>query len=216
MKKKLFPLVILAALFSLNSCGTTKAAEDVDQLLQAPVEQAEEALELLEQNKDELEAAQILLDEAAANRIESAEQAETAAQEEQDLNNADDQSQDDYLKEYPEPTEIEEPDIIDIPIEEIIAREQQKEKERAEQAELEAAIVEPVAEEDVTPPSEVNAGVPESVEGAEGVEETEQQENADLIEPTIEIQEEPEEIVIVPSRSVTLKKGETLVIRQHP
>lgn len=72
--------------------------------------------------------------------------------------------------------------------------------------ETEAAISE-IESESTDPASAVPdsaSAVPEPVEG--------QEDDSLSFEPQIQIQEESEEIVITPSRSVSLKKGETLVI----
>ena len=137
---------------------------------------------------------------------------------------------------YPILEEIEEEEIIDLPYEEPVKIESE-EKEETKEAEF-AELAEPVPESEILPPLEEKENAdelsavgetvytdPETEAAISGIESestdpasavpepVEGQEDDSLsFEPQIQIQEEAEEIVITPSRSVSLKKGETLVI----
>ena len=137
---------------------------------------------------------------------------------------------------YPILEEIEEEEIIDLPYEEPVKIESE-EKEETKEAEF-AELAEPVPESEILPPLEEKENAdelsavgetvytdPETEAAISGIESestdpasavpepVEGQEDDSLsFEPQIQIQEEAEEIVIIPSRSVSLKKGETLVI----
>ena len=204
MKKGL--LVLIAALsFLFYSCGSTKQGTEIPDNLEPEV-QIEETVEDVIEEASETVSEQTDTEE---DNTVSEEQNEKE-QEQTDSENID------LL--YPPLEEIEDPDLIDISPEEIEAQAQAAAKEAEQQ---ENQITEPVVEEEDLPPLPVadqdtalrepqgpqdSATVPELVEGLEG------QEN---LEPTIEVQTEEEaepEPEILPSRSVSLKKGETLVI----
>ena len=217
MMKKMFFIMLCAAGFSLISCGTTKGqdAGEIDSTGETTIAAPQEAetttpeeTDIYTENEEEQEDPDTFAEDALAE-----EEVQTPQQS--------------YDPDYPPLEEITEPEIIDVPYEEV-EKTQLEQKEKEEEAE-QAKLVEPVADEDVTPPedneitgqvfeenlvSSQSERLPEPVEGVEGIENTEEAEGTEEtpIEPTIEIQEEPEEIIITPSRSVTLKKGETLVI----
>ena len=196
MKKVL--LVLTAALsFLFFSCGSTKQESEITQELEPLVEQAAE------------EAVAQAIEETTEETSEETDQAaletaiEETAQETEDINEL-----------YPPLEEIEDPELIEISPQEIEAQEAAK-AALDEQAEIEKnKITEPVVETEELPPlpeveaeGESETAVPEALEGLEGQEES--------LEPTIEVHTEDEvepEPEILPSRTVSLKKGETLVI----
>lgn len=215
MIKKLFFVLMTSSLILFFSCGSTKQENQNSENLEAPL-QTEESLE---------EAAPEIQEEGLIQNQteEDSDQQEISDQEEsREEENPEASDQEDLDSLYPALEEIEEEEFIDLPYEEVQNKElDEQEIKEAQKAEL----TEPVTEAEVLPP------LPE---GAENTEQNSDQEdngandpnaatdpNAVLepaegetpIEPTIEIQEEPEEEVeILPSRSVSLKKGETLVI----
>ncbi|MBR4791650.1 MAG: hypothetical protein IK024_12225 [Treponema sp.] len=196
MKKGLFVL-IAAVSFLFYSCGSTKQNTDANETLEPEV-QAEEVLD--SENTQEAEQEE----EQAQNSAESEIADETSS----DTENIDEL--------YPPLDEIEDPELIDISPEEIEAQAAAAQKE-AEQNENQ--ITEPVVEEEELPPlpegeTVVSEENPADTQ-AEGLTDETTSEAQENIEPTIEIQTEEEtepEPEILPSRSVTLKKGETLVI----
>ena len=210
MIKKVFLVLITSSLFLFFSCGSTKPqAADVTEL-EPPVE-TEEVQEQTEQEQEEEDATEDA--DAAESETNSETQEESQeTEEDQDINLL-----------YPPLDEIEEPDLIELPPEE-------KTEPVDEQEEEKNKITEPVEEIEELPPlpesdSAVVSEDAESTEGSdsEDVDESEDTESDETenegegIEPTIEIEPEEEaepepEIIIVPSRSVSLKKGETLVI----
>ncbi len=215
MMKKIFFIMLCAVGFSLISCGSTKGqdAGEIDSTGETTIAAPEELQEALEEGLQEAaeQAQAAALEEADVYGENETQQEAPAVQENQSAGQT-------YDPDYPPLEEIDEPDIIDIPVEELIKLEQEKE----EQAQVEnQKIEEPVPEPEELPPlppaeemddtalqqaqGALSDRVPEPVEGVEGADET-------PVEPVIEIQEEPEEIIITPSRSVSLKKGETLVI----
>ena len=197
MIKKVFLVLISLSLFLFFSCGSTKPeAANVNE--PEPPVQTEEVQEQSDQEQEE------------QAQIEDAEETETNTEVQEDSQKSEDAEEDEDINSlYPPLDEIEEPDLIELePVEQTTVVDEQEEEKNQ--------ITEPVEEVEELPP------LPEAVEEAEGAETEEGLEGAEGtetdegIEPTIEIEseeEEPEpEIVIVPSRSVTLKKGETLVI----
>lgn len=209
MMKKMFFIMLCAAGFSLISCGTTKGQEagEIDSTGETTIAAPQEAetttpeeTDIDAENEEEQEEPDTFTEDALAE-----EEAQTPQQS--------------YDSDYPPLEEISEPEIIDVPYEEV-ERTQLEQKEKEEEAE-QAKLVEPVADEDVTPPEdneitgqvfEENLVSSQSERHPEALEGPQEDDAQSPIEPTIEIQEEPEEIIITPSRSVTLKKGETLVI----
>ncbi len=211
MIKKVFLVLISLSLFLFFSCGSTKTEAPAVTEIEPPVE-TEEVAQEAEQTEEP--AAQ---EEQEA--VEETQEEEPAAEAEEDINEL-----------YPPLDEIEEPDLIELMPEEPTAPVDEQEEEKNQ-------ITEPVEEIEELPPlpdsnedealrqvqgpldseSETESpAVPESIDGQEEGSE-ENAESDESIEPTIEIQPEEEaepepEIIIVPSRSVTLKKGETLVI----
>ena len=217
MKKGL--LVLIAAVsFLFYSCGSTKQQTETTENLEPEV-QIEEAVEETS--------------ETVSEQTEDAEENTVSEEQEASEENEEPSSSEDLNLLYPPLEEIEEPDLIDVSPEEIEAQAQAATKEAEQQ---ENQITEPVVEEEELPPLPVaetedstgtdealrqaqgpqdgtqgpqdSAAVPELVEGLEAQEEA-------SIEPTIEVQIEEEaepEPEILPSRSVSLKKGETLVI----
>ena len=212
MIRKVFLVLISLSLFLFFSCGSTKAETAVSE--PEPPVQNEEVQEESAQDKEESSD----LEEEEAKAEEEASSEETAAPLADDINEL-----------YPPLEEIEEPDLIELePVEETEASDQEEEEknqitEPVEEIE-ELPPLEPVEETEsteVTEGSEITEGEESEsedseVDASEDGEESEESETAEeSIEPTIEIETEEEaqeEIVIVPSRSVSLKKGETLVI----
>ena len=209
MIKKVFLVLITSSLFLFFSCGSTKPqAADVTEL-DPPVE-TEEVQEQTEQEHEEDATEDADAAESETNSETQEESQET--EEDQDINLL-----------YPPLDEIEEPDLIELPPEE-------KTEPADEQEEEKNKITEPVEEIEELPPlpesdSAVVSEDAESTEGSdsedgdesEDTESDERENEGEGIEPTIEIEPEEEaepepEIIIVPSRSVSLKKGETLVI----
>ena len=207
-KKFLFGLMFLSIILFF-SCGSTK--QDLPDLedLQAAVE--EEVGEGLEKG----------LETGIAAGLEEGLEAGLASEtgNDQDLANGSEESESVLynLEElYPPLEEITEPELIDLePVDDneestLIAQTQEEEETEPLEAQEElpplpeapegAMDAEPVEGQEATV-------VPEPVEGSQNTEDQE-------VEPTIEIQteEEVQEEVILPSRSVSLKKGETLVI----
>ena len=204
MKKVLFILIAVVS-FLFYSCGSTKTEAPEITELEPPVETEEVA-----QEAEEATGGSEALEE---QKEESSLVEETSEEENQDINEL-----------YPPLDEIEEPDLIELSPEEIEAQTAADEKEAEDN---ENQITEPIVEEEDLPPlpittTEDNADtvVPEALEvptQAGSAEEQATNENPDeqSLEPTIEVQTEEEtepEPEILPSRSVTLKKGETLVI----
>ena len=207
MIKKVFLVLITSSLFLFFSCGSTKPqAADVTEL-EPPVE-SEEVQEQTEQEEDSTEDGDAATTDTSTESHEESQEVE----EEQDLNSL-----------YPPLDEIEEPDLIELePVEQTeVLDEEEEEKNK---------ITEPVEEIEELPPlpesdSAIVSEDTESTEGSdsedgdesEDTESDERENEGEGIEPTIEIEPEEEaepeeEIIIVPSRSVSLKKGETLVI----
>lgn len=212
MIRKVFLVLISLSLFLFFSCGSTKAETPVNE--PEPPVSIEEVQEESAQNQEESSD----LEEEEAKAEEEASSEETAAPQVDDINEL-----------YPPLEEIEEPDLIELEPEEETEASDQEEEEKNQ-------ITEPVEEIEELPPlepveetesTEVTEGS-ETIEGEEsesedsevdasedGDESEESETSEESIEPTIEIENEEEaqeEIVIVPSRSVSLKKGETLVI----
>lgn len=222
MIKKLFFVLMTSSLILFFSCGSTKQENPKTEISEAPLlteENPEEAApeiqeEGLIQNQTEEDSDQQENSDQEESREESQEEETTEASAQEDLDSL-----------YPALEEIEEEEFIDLPYEEAQNKElEEKEIEEAQKAEL----TEPVTEAEVLPP------LPEGTDDTDQESNAETDQNAETdsnavpdpnavlapaegeetpIEPTIEIQEEPEEeIEILPSRSVSLKKGETLVI----
>ena len=204
MTKKLFFVLMISSLILFFSCGSTKQNIDDTKELEPAVETEQEAQDTLDTTNQD----------STNEESEQSDSAEDDTQLETEISETTDQ---DINELYPPLEEIEDPQLIEITPEEI---EEQISAKEAEQNENQ--IAEPVEETEELPPlpATEDAGtsaVPEPVEGVEGLEDAEATEgqNSDeelSIEPVIEIKEEPEEIIITPSRSVSLKKGETLVI----
>jgi len=212
MIRKVFLVLISLSLFLFFSCGSTKAETAVSE--PEPPVQNEEVQEESAQDKEESSDQE----EEDAKAEEEASSEETAAPQADDINEL-----------YPPLEEIEEPNLIELePVEETEASDQEEEEnnqitEPVEEIE-ELPPLEPVEETEsteVTEGSEITEGEESESEDSEvnasedGDESEESEASEESIEPTIEIgteEEAEEEIVIVPSRSVTLKKGETLVI----
>ena len=212
MIRKVFLVLISLSLFLFFSCGSTKAETAVSE--PEPPVQSEEVGEESAQNKEE----SFDLEEEDAKAEEEASSEETAGPLADDINEL-----------YPPLEEIEEPDLIELePVEETEASDQEEEEknqitEPVEEIE-ELPPLEPIEETEsteVTEGSEITEGEESEGENSEvnasedGDENDESETAEESIKPTIEIETEEEaqeEIVIVPSRSVSLKKGETLVI----
>lgn len=212
MIRKVFLVLISLSLFLFFSCGSTKAETAVSEP-EPPVsidEVGEESAQDKEESSDQ--------EGEDAKAEEEASSEEIAAPQADDINEL-----------YPPLEEIEEPDLIELePVEETEASDQEEEEknqitEPVEEIE-ELPPLEPVEEiesTEVTEGSEITEGEESEGENSEGDasedgdENDESETSEESIEPTIEIETEEEaqeEIIIVPSRSVSLKKGETLVI----
>ena len=222
IKKFLFGIMTLS-LFLFFSCSSTKQVVQNEESQKLEEVIAEEKAEPEDENTSGQE--EISSEEAAPE--EKPAEVEAAASE--SLAESIDSL-------YPILEEIQEEEIIDLPYEEPVKIESE-EKEETKEPEF-AELAEPVPESEILPPLEEKentdelsavgetvyadpeteaaisgiesestdpaSAVPEPVEG--------QEDNSLSFEPQIQIQEEAEEIVITPSRSVSLKKGETLVI----
>ena len=210
MIKKVFLVLITSSLFLFFSCGSTKPqAADVTEL-EPPVE-TEEVQEQTEQEQEEEDATEDAYAAESETNSETQEESQET-EEDQDINLL-----------YPPLDEIEEPDLIELPPEEKTepADEQEEEKNKITEPVEEIEELPPLPESDSAVVSE-DAESTESSDSEDGDEsedtESDETENeGEGIEPTIEIEPEEEaepepEIIIVPSRSVSLKKGETLVI----
>ena len=215
MKKGL--LVLIAALsFLFYSCGSTKQETEIPENLEPEV-QIEEAVEdVIEETSETVEA-----------QTDTEEDNTVSEEQNENAQNQTDSENIDLL--YPPLEEIEDPDLIDISPEEIEAQAQAAAKEAEQQ---ENQITEPVVEEEELPPLPVadqdsdqeaalrqaqgpQDGTQGPQDGTEGLQEDETSDTEENLEPTIEVQTEEEaepEPEILPSRSVSLKKGETLVI----
>ena len=196
MIKKVLLVLIAALSFLFYSCGSTKQTVESEPL---------EPTELTEQDAISSQSEEQSLEQEQNESEETLTPEDDSQTEQENI---------DLL--YPPLEEINDPDLIDISPEEI---EEQALAAAQEAEQQENQITEPVVEEEELPPLPVTetednteTTVPELVEGLEGPQEDETQEN---LEPTIEVQTEEEaepEPEILPSRSVSLKKGETLVI----
>ena len=203
-------LVLIAALsFLFYSCGSTKQETEISENLEPEV-QIEEAVE------DVIEEAS----ETVPEQTNTEEDNTVSEEQNENAQNQTDSENIDLL--YPPLEEIEDPDLIDISPEEIEAQAQAAVKEAEQQ---ENQITEPVVEEEELPPlpvadqdSDQDAALRQAQEpqdGTQGPQEEETSDTEENLEPTIEVQTEEEaesEPEILPSRSVSLKKGETLVI----
>ena len=196
MMKKVLLVLITALSFLFYSCGSTKQTVESEPL---------EPTELTEQDDISLQPE----DQSIEQEQNESEETQTPEEEIQT-------EQENIDLRYPPLEEIEDPELIEITPEDI----EEEALAAAKEAEQnENKITEPVVEEEELPPLPVTetednteTTVSELVEGLEGPQEDETQEN---LEPTIEVQTEEEaepEPEILPSRSVSLKKGETLVI----
>lgn len=209
MKKVIFGLIAATTLV-LYSCGTTKT-DSLNQEQTVEPEVTEEVSQADDESTSEAAEETVEQDAAQTQSDTEAEESSAAL-----TDNTGDLAEENLDLLYPPLEEISEPEITDISIEEIIAEEEKRSQQEVQEAEK---IEEPVPEEEILPPEqeEENGGeaqgdvVPEPVEGPEGDVTSESAEETS-IEPIIEIQEEPEEIIITPSRTVTLKKGETLIV----
>ncbi|MBR5401455.1 MAG: outer membrane protein assembly factor BamD [Treponema sp.] len=210
MMKKILFILLLASFFSLASCGSTKGQQDIDP--DAISELTEPQAPEVEEDAEEADA-----QEGADADAQADAQAESATDETLDSNQSE-KTEEDSLEDYPPLEEIPEPEVIDIPAEELEKIEKQKqEKEEAEKQKLE----EPVTEEEEELPPLPEGTVQNEEQTAEDSQDGQavQAEEDPLavvnVEPQIEIQEEEQPVIekeIIPSRSVTLKKGETLII----
>ena len=208
MTKKFLFVLMISSLILFFSCGSTKQNSDKALDLEPSIEELEESAqeETTSQEGDttqtegtEQSEQETLTDDTSASETAENEEAENI----------------DEL--YPPLEEIEDPMLIDISPEEIAQAEAALAQAQAEQNETQ--ITEPVEEDEELPPlpsTEENQELQEGESGEEGTENAEasEEQEQEPVEPIIEIKPEDAEpeIVIVPSRSVSLKKGETLVI----
>ncbi len=212
MTKKIFFVLISLSLFLFFSCGSTKQENDNSQVAEPLVEETAVAEEIDTSIENEISSTdENTATEEASEEQENSDAAEAQTNEQEDIDEL-----------YPPLDEIEEPDFIDISPEEIEQQEAAK-AALAEQAEIEKnKITEPVEEQEELPPlpesedeTEAEAGTEAEVESETGDTELSENQEETSIEPTIEVQTEEEaepEPEILPSRRVSLKKGETLVI----
>lgn len=220
MKKFLFLLTAVSFLFF--SCGTTKTdASETDLIPEVPE---------LDASVDTVISDDDSTSEASSNQNDGQEIPETENNEFSEEAYTEDISTENTEDSYPELDEIEEPDITDISIEEIIKAEEEAkalEEELLKQQEENKPEEEPVIiEEELSPiqdnqdetlaNDETESTEPdtENIENLPAedtdLEDSESEENDETDDS--EYEEEIEEIVIIPSRSVTMKKGETLVV----
>ncbi len=200
--KKVFYVLMILSLVLFFSCGSTKQNSDTNENLEPQVQDQElvETEESAQEGRESEESSETEFSEEESSQSGAGQSSTEDAESYEDINIL-----------YPPLEEIEEPDLIELSPQEI---EEELAVKKAE--ENENQITEPVEETEELPPlpAAEDAGVSVVPEPVEGVENTEDQEsNEELsVEPVIEIQEEAEEIIITPSRSVSLKKGETLVV----
>ena len=210
MTRKLFFVLTLSSLILFFSCGSTKQADNQVSQLEPAVETEESQTLLEETNTDQQETE---TEENAQTEENASEENESEQTEGSSADDSLDTEKEDINALYPPLEEIEDPQLIEISPEEI---EEQLVAAAKETEENQNKITEPVEETEELPPlpaTEETSVVTEPVEGAESLEG--QEEAEENLEPVIEIQTEEEaeeEEEILPSRSVTLKKGETLVI----
>ena len=211
IKKVIFGLMTAATLL-FYSCGTTKT--EPQEALEPPAAVEEEA----QTNNEAEQPAEEAQTQDEGNQVQ---EEGTPANETQNDVSEEAGEDDDY---FPPLDDIQEPDITDITIEEIIMQEELKKQQEQQEAEAqtESAIEEPVPEEETVLPV---LETPETEDTTAATDEDTKPETADESEQNIDseadedsAQEETseqtveEEAVIIPSRSVTLKKGETLTV----
>ncbi len=237
MKKVIFGLIAATSLV-LYSCGSTKTDSLTEEQIIEPAV-TEEVQDTAQETSTEEE--QTTKEASAQNDNETLEiTAEFSEEVAAVTEEAADSAEENFDLLYPPLEEISEPQITDIPIEEIIA-EEEKRLQQENQNSVEK-LEEPVPEEEILPPVQEENIDGETLRQAQGPQTGAQgQQTGELesqtegqgaqtegldeneaggentIEPIIEIQTEPEEEtepeeVIIPSRSVTLKKGETLIV----
>ena len=230
MKKVIFGLIAATSLV-LYSCGSTKTESLTEEQIIEPAV-TEEVQDTAQETSTEEE--QTTKEAPAQNDNETLEiTAESSEEVAAVTEEAADSAEENFDLLYPPLEEISEPQITDISIEEIIA-EEEKRLQQENQDSVEK-LEEPVPEEEILPPVQEENIDGETLRQAQGQQTGElesqtegqgsQTEGLDeneaggenTIEPIIEIQTEPEEEtepeeVIIPSRSVTLKKGETLIV----
>lgn len=223
MIRKVFLVLISLSLFLFFSCGSTKAETAVSE--PEPPVQNEEVGEESVQDKEESSDQE----EEEAKAEEEASSEETAAPQADDINEL-----------YPPLEEIEEAELIELePEEESLQVDEEAENQISEPIEEieELPPLEPVEEgESAEGPEKAESTEGENFEGAaseeeasekgktadenetseEGTRADEEMTSEEGSEATIEIEPEEEQeeaqAIILPSRSVSLKKGETLVI----
>lgn len=224
MKKFLFLLTAVSFLFF--SCGTTKTdASETDLIPEVPELDASVEAILSDENTDSE------LDIDLDNQEETPETENTLTSEN---DSSTESSTEEINDSYPELEDIEEPGITDISIEEIIKAEEEAktlEQELLKQQEENKPEEEPVLiEEELSPiqdnetdtsvnPSDISTSDTDNFSEDESLQETESQDSSEeqneSSEENADIDledEEIEEIVIIPSRSVTMNKGETLAV----
>ncbi|MBP5603542.1 MAG: hypothetical protein J6X78_12525 [Treponema sp.] len=240
MIKKIFFILITAASLMFFSCGSTKPEEapkpaepivteetqNTKEVVETQPEQEAQNVQILEadtkEDESEIEAGAGTEVGAEAD-VDTDAETETEAQSEiQDgqTSEQDDETSETYdseetttesqteelYKEYPALEEIDEPSLIELTLEEI-EKNAQKEKPAEE-------ISEPVTEIEELPPLTEN-DEDHQQEEADGLDEMSDDSTGDSEAVDLDDEQEEqtaEEIVIVPSRSVSLKKGETLSI----
>ena len=226
IKKVIFGFIAATALL-LCSCGSTKTetpsqvtqpeppaaeiSEETEQTEQAEVDNSEEAVQPQDETNESTD------EDLEQNNSESDINIEAAAE-----NTEENQDEDLQNELYPPLEEIEEPSVTELSPEDFY-----KQPEQPEEA---PKIEEPVPQEEVTPPVLENLTLEEFTDELTSpnlTADNESQENEEQLDSQNEAAEEndsdqesdeeqteepEEEIVIVPSRSVTLKKGETLSV----
>ena len=222
MKKGLLVL-ITAVSFLFYSCGSTKQEAEIPENLEPEVQ-----TEQIDETVSEQESI------AAESEEQTLEQEQNESEETQTPVEKTSGEQEDISLLYPPLEEIEDPELIDISPEELEAQALAAAQEAEQQGNQ---ITEPVEVDEELPPLPVtltdnNAETDEALRQAQGpqddaqgpqdfavvpeaLEGPQEDETLENLEPTIEVQTEEEaepEPEILPSRSVSLKKGETLII----
>ena len=210
MMKKVLLVFTAAATLLLCSCGSKKAQENplpaapelseevADIETEAETEAMAETDTVSEEEADEPTQSEVTPEETNQEEPTQTEatsdQSDTEAAEESETS----ETQNDVYNDYPPLDEIEEPELIELTPEEIEKALQTKGEDEK--------IIEPVTEIEGLPPLSTEENpISDDLENSEAQEALEE-------ETTEEAEEPEEEIIITPSRSVSLKKGETLSI----
>lgn len=208
MKKVIFGL--FAATLLLYSCGTTKTDKSISAEPPEPIEETIEETALQEESQTQEDESDL------SQALEQVQETEALVEESET-----EESETTLEDLYPPLDEIQEPSVTEITIEEIQKQEELQKEAEELQDKLKQQLIESLPEEETIPPvleeetPELSEQSQEETEASTEENPTEQTKQAQAEESETEEQEneeEPEEIIIVPSRSVTLKKGETLTV----